>query len=202
MGAGGGSVERWSFRLNLSDPAGSATLDEGLATDMFADCKAWAAAETGIWLGSSLDTLKLARIGPNGLYREDAIVDEFPAVQFAGGTTLSFPFQVALAISLDTGQRGPRKRGRVYLPTPSVGLETDGQFGASSAEGFRNRFATFLNNLNNAGGLDANAPNVTIASSFGFNTDVTSIRVGRVLDTQRRRRRSLPEDYTAPAAIS
>jgi hypothetical protein len=32
-------------------------------------------------------------------------------------------------------------------------------------------------------------------------TDITAIRVGHVVDTQRRRRRSLSESYTAPIAL-
>jgi hypothetical protein len=200
LGAAQGSTERWSFRLNLSRPPSAEALAD-IGADMSADAKLWVGAEAGICGLATLDSVKLARINELGQYSEDAFIDEFAPIPFFGPLAFEFPFQVALVVSLDTGQRGPSRRGRVYLPAPVVTLENDGQFQAAQALAIRDRFGAFLNNLNNAGGVDAGAPRVTIASIKGFNTDVTSCRVGRVLDTQRRRRRSLPEDYSAPLAV-
>lgn len=197
-----GSPERWSIRLNFSDPL---NFSDGTAfhNGVVADVKLWAGLEVGLWSGSRVSLVKSAVIGTNGLYTGEPFIDEFTPVPFGGTASVpSFPFQVSLCMSLQTGQRGPRKRGRVYLPTPLVTLEPDGQFQAAQAIAIRDRFATFLNNLNNHTGPDAQAPEVVIASSKGLNTIVNGVRVGRVLDTMRSRRRSLPEDYTALAAVS
>lgn len=202
IGAIVGSPERWSIRLNFSDPTNFAD-GSNFHNGVVADVKLWASLETGLWIGSRVSQVKSAVIGTNGLYTGEPFVDDFAPVPFAGSAQVPlFPFQVSLCMSLQTGQRGPRKRGRVYLPTPMVTLEPDGQFQAGQATAIRDRFATFLNNLNNHTGPDANAPEVVIASSKGLNTVVNGVRVGRVLDTMRSRRRSLPEDYTALAAVS
>jgi hypothetical protein len=205
IAAAAGSVERWSFRLNMSDPDSLTSGSDGYFDDLVADCKAYVTAEVNVWNGAGLDEVKLAFIGPPpagstslGVYTKDARVANFPRVPFGGqGSVSLFPNQVALAISLGTGQRGRSKRGRIYLPMPQVSLESDGQFLAVQADGIRNRFVTFVNNLNNGPGFSNPEPRVTIASQSGANTDVTQVRVGRVLDTIRSRRRSLPEAYNA-----
>ena len=198
-----GSVERWSCRLNMSDPAPATSASSTYLEDIVADCKAWVSAESAVWQGAGLDQVKVAYIGPLGTYRKDAFVSDFPPVRFTGaGNIPKFPYQVACAVSLETGQRGGSKRGRIYLPVPIVSMEGDGQFTLLDATGIRDRFGVFVNNLNNGPGVTAPEPRVTIASVKGFNTDVTSVRVGRVLDTVRRRRRSLPEAYTASVAVT
>jgi hypothetical protein len=90
----------------------------------------------------------------------------------------------------------------VFLPAPQLAvLSGTGLADAIAIAGVRDAFATLVANLNNAAGLDANVSKVTIASSKGFNTDVTGIRVGRALDTIRSRRTSLDEKYTDLAPV-
>jgi hypothetical protein len=71
------------------------------------------------------------------------------------------------------------------------------------AEQVRGSAQTLLNALNNNPQLDvAYNARVVVASTKGFNTPVTSVRVGRVVDVIRSRRSSIPEAYTAPLAVS
>jgi hypothetical protein len=200
-GAGGAPVgEEWSFRLNLSAPLGGPPVED-LIDDMTADLAAFhARAGTGINPRAVLREVKLALIGPLGLY------DGNPAVRFvdvAGGRAVAtYPPQVALAVSLDTGVRGPSRRGRIYLPAPTFALDDNFLISAIDALGCAESTALLITNLNNAPGADpVGSPKVTIASTKGFNTDVTSVRCGRVLDTMRSRRTSLPELYSADQAV-
>ena len=119
------------------------------------------------------------------------LVGDAMAGTATGGTTVSLPFEVACALTLQTDTRGPRGRGRCYLPP-------------------------FATNVMAAGGVFANAIVTGVGASVGVFFDavtvanpgiipvvvskravqlhpVTSILVGRVPDSQRRRRRSQDE---------
>jgi hypothetical protein len=108
-----------------------------------------------------------------------------------GGTTVSLPFEVACALTFQSDTRGARGRGRAYMPP-------------------------FASNVMSAGGVFNNAISTAYGASMGVVFDavtaenpgivpvvvskravqlhpVTSILVGRVPDSQRRRRRSQDE---------
>ncbi len=192
--------EEFSYRLNLSRALGGPPVED-LVDDMAADLSAFhARVTTGINSRNVLTEVKLAKIGPLGLYDGDAALRE---VNVPGGANAVFhPPQVSLAVSLLTGVRGPSRRGRIFLPGPAFQLTADYLISEPDALGCANSAAQLLRDLNNAAGVDPfNSPKVTIASTKGFNTDVTAVRVGRVLDTIRSRRTSLPERYPAEVAV-
>jgi hypothetical protein len=62
--------------------------------------------------------------------------------------------------------------------------------------------ASFLNALGNEPGIDVLGLTPVVASTKGYNSIVTGVRVGRVLDTIRSRRASLPENYGATVDVS
>jgi hypothetical protein len=191
--------EEFSYRLNLSRPLGGAPVED-LVDDMAADISAYhARVTTGVNSRNVLTEVKLAKIRPDGLYDGNAAVR---FVNIPGGANAVFhPPQVALAVSLLTGVRGPSRRGRIFLPGPAFQLTAEFMISENDAAGCALSTAQLLRDLNNAPGADpANSPKVTIASLKGFNTDVTQVRVGRVLDTIRSRRTSLPERYV-PAVV-
>jgi hypothetical protein len=191
-------VERFSFRLNLSDPSANsnANFSQGACDDMAADTAAFfgagALAIPSVWV---LKEVKLARIGPLGKYLE---APKFTVLDKRGGGTAAVAQapQVALAITLDSERRGPTGRGRFYLPAPQFGINP--QFGGIDASNITivsDAVKVYLNNINNAAGVDGFASKVTVASSKGYNSDVTKIRVGRAFDTIRSRRTDLTENY-------
>jgi hypothetical protein len=162
------------------------------------DLTAWfdrAASRIGNWC--TMDEIKWARIGPDGKYVGDAVV---VPVNVIGGTNAAspnpqYPHQISWTVSLGTGERGRSKRGRLYQPAPFTSSLAGGLAPASDCLEVGNSFAQLVADLNNWPGIDENEPEVVIASSKGFNTKVTEIRVGRALDTIRSRRRSIPESY-------
>ncbi len=196
----GGTGEGFAYRLNLSAPIGVRAVED-LVDNMAADVVAFhGRATSGIGAASVLTEVKLAKIGPDGLYRGDA------AVRFVnqpgGGSGLRYPPQVSLAVSLLTGVRGPSRRGRIFLPSPVWGLANDFLIAEADARGVATSVAQLLRDLNNAEGFDPpQSPLVTIASTKGFNTDVTAVQCGRVLDTIRSRRTSLEERYPAEIGL-
>ncbi len=195
-------LEEFSYGLNLSRPLGLDGVGN-LIDDVVADVTAFhGSVAAAIWNGAIVREVKLAAIGADGRYISEAAIAEVNIPGGMGGAAPQNPFQVALAISLGTGQRGASKRGRFFLPTPNVGVGSNGLISVGAADQVRNAAQTFLNNLNNWPGLESNSPKVTIASIKGFNTDVTEVRVGRALDTIRSRRGGLPEAYTVPVPVN
>ena len=124
----------------------------------------------------------------------------------------SLPPQVALCVSLWSGQRfGRGNRGRLYLPTPSASVGDSGLVDAGAVGFLRNVMARLLQDLTSAMQAAPNLGDVVpvIVSAGGTGTTpappitraIEQIAVGRVLDTQRRRRRSL-EEYPVYATIA
>lgn len=203
-GPGGNVLERWAWRLNMSDPTSQleVSLSQGRCDDYAADISAFhLRIGTGINSFCRLKEVKLARIGTNGKYLAAPFIT---AVDVTGGAAVAMqrPPQVALAVSLGSNLRGPRGRGRFYLPAPTQTLGTDLLISANDQEQLRLSLVTLFANLNDFPGSALQEPRVTIASSRGVNSDVTSFRVGRALDTIRTRREDLVESYSAPTVVS
>jgi hypothetical protein len=185
--------EEWVFRLNAT--AGG-TVNQATATSLATLFGTHLAPRIGTH--ARLTEVKVVRIGAGGLYDGPMhLVDvNVPGTDASG---VVYPYQISHAISLGTGVRGSRYRGRFYMPAPKYAVDSnEGTLTAGQADQMRTSVAAFLNAVNALPEVDR----VVIASSHGFNTPVSEVRVGRVLDTIRTRRRSLPEAYTGPTQLA
>lgn len=189
-------VEEWSFRLNLApdvSPDDPQTLLNASQT-AFTTHLAPRLRPT-----ARLTRIKLADITAAGLYAGDPAVKD---VDVPGTATTSnhMPLSVALAISLTTPRRGATGRGRIFMPAPSVGTinATDGTMEATFAQAWATAAASFLGAINGPAGFG----NVVVASSKGYLTNVTGVRVGRVPDVIRSRRTKVPESYGAIVTVT
>lgn len=196
--------ETFSYRVNLSlANALDTPFTPARAADYAADCVLFHGdSRMGISAVSRLREVKLARIGADGKYLENPLI---VATDTPGGSPagLQHAPQVAWCMSLGTDRRGASGRGRFYIPTPTALVNSaDGLVEATPTTNATAGLQAFLNNLNNQAGVDGSAPKVTVSSVKGFNSDVTSCRVGRVLDTIRSRRQALQELYAAPLPVS
>lgn len=195
-------AEEFSFGINMTAVGfdAAAFADDNVA-DLAGDVSAFfSRPETGIRSAAVLTEVKLAAIGEDGRYtRDPAIV----AVNVPGGGAGggSYPPQISLAVSLVTDQRGPRGKGRFYLPMPNIPLGGDGRLSLAAVETVRGSAQTFLNDLNNSPGTDLQDRRVCVASTFGSNYEVTGVRVGRALDTIRSRRGKIDESYTEAVPV-
>lgn len=139
---------------------------------------------------------KLAVVGTDGRYPEgvEAILWE-PESPLGGTGGTNMPPQVTLAVTLETGvSRGRASRGRMYLPPTSLFPGTDGRLTVAQAENVAVAAASMLDDVTDLMG----AP-VLVMSNIGqgVSRSVEAVSVGRVLDTQRRRRRSIDELRTS-----
>ena len=144
---------------------------------------------------ANITTIKLNEIGPDGRYvNPETVLEEIEGGLVGVADSVIYPPQVALVVSLDTAiRRGRAHAGRFYLPLPGSPLLSSGTLSAADQLSYVTQATSFVEQLN-----DAMQPwQVGVVSDIGPGAQqrVTSLRVGRVLDTMRSRRRSLDEAY-------
>jgi hypothetical protein len=113
------------------------------------------------------------------------------------GSGKSLPYEVATAVSFHTEQRGPRGRGRCYLPPmTTTTLNTNGgTYATNQVTAAANIFAGWFTSV--IAGADDLLP-LVVSQRGLFLNPITEITVGIVPDSQRRRRWSQLE---APVSV-
>ncbi len=112
------------------------------------------------------------------------------------------PAQTAMVTSLRTATAGPRGRGRLYWPAVGVAIGTDLRVSSTNVGNMLNNMKSYLLALATA--LQSGFTGIPFAPAVRSVTSHTTphlirLQVGDVLDTQRRRRDALPEQYQAVA---
>lgn len=214
----GGGVEQFQWKMDWGNPGADPTMDEA-AAQAFADsaasifAAAWVAS-LGV-LGSIAavvaSDVKYTEVGAvpwtqtvaDGADGEggDAAQD-FPTAWHAYPTAtrptgtggVALPYEVALAVTLQTDTRGPRGRGRLYLPPMGVNSMITGGIFAANTVSVAGEFIQKLADDMKA----AHTPLVPVVVSQRAKQlhEITSILTGRVPDSQRRRRRAQSEAPT------
>ena len=98
----------------------------------------------------------------------------------------------ALVVSLHTGGRGGRARGRLYLPNAGEGPTVDGLIGSSTQTSASGAVKNAILALR---AVDGWFPGV-VSTTGGVWSSITSLRVGDEWDHQNRRREGRRETYT------
>jgi hypothetical protein len=111
--------------------------------------------------------------------------------QVIGGQSgACLPYEVACAVTLQTNKRGPSGRGRFYLPPFGINsMAAGGVYITAGIQATLNGCATWLE------AIKANTPYVPVVVSprqLVLN-EIVSVDIGKVPDSQRRRRRSQDE---------
>jgi hypothetical protein len=118
-----------------------------------------------------------------------------------GGDNTVLPLQVAQVLSWQANVLGRKGRGRIYIPAIAAagglgahGLAAPGYITACGAAGVS--FIQALTYTSIVGTTAQVAPIITGKPYTNFGR-IKEVRVGQVFDTQRRRRRQLPENFVA-----
>lgn len=140
-------------------------------------------------------------IDANGRMEGNPRIVEFdPATVLDGIGGITRPPQVALCVTLEADNRGPARFGRFYLPGPAVALGSDSLISQADATAMATTVRTFLYAVRDSIDIPQTLARARMVntSAVGTGTEqyVTKIKVGRVLDTIRRRRFQLVEGYS------
>lgn len=203
--------EIWSCNISIGPPTGTFLTQPELPAVANAMFPHWVTLFNAITTTQvRLDKVRIANVGPDGKVPRDvagAFVqgDSTAAPARVGGGTGKVPFQVSLALSLTTAFSGPTGRGRIFVPCPLFTVGGQGQLVTATVAVVAGATRTFVNSINasmvnNGGGrvCIASGGSPTKALAPGLRP-VTGVRVGTVLDTQRRRRNALVETYSSLA---
>lgn len=215
-------AEQWQFGLRGLGVTGAANENQTIALALAPIVENWwrgtgytAGTDKVSWLDSSkLEELKVATIDLDGTYVDSTVSYShfyLPAIAGTYTTWSGWMPQASTCVTLTTGvPRGLASHGRIYLPpNDQMATGTDGRITAASALIVANNIKKFINNLN----ADPNfGPVMVMSKGHGVKVDVptrkrwewtypnagtsaavTGTRVGRVVDTMRRRRRQLVE---------
>lgn len=190
--------EQWSCGFRMWKAAGSTPADAtALLVPISAAIATYHQGNTTLISGAAkLSYVKVNAIGTDGKYIGQGTTEALYADAGGAGPNIPpHPNQVALAISLVTGySRGPAHRGRFYMPLPMFAVAADGLISDEDRDYARAAAQTLRTSVNSNASSHVMVVMSRKAGAPGHRA-VTGIEVGRALDTQRRRRRSLVEDY-------
>lgn len=187
-----GPADFWSCGLRFS---GSALPTQAMANSCATIIDTWWKTTTSHMPTShTLDWVKVAPILADGTYPPTEIAYNgvlTGARNGADATGVHAP-QVCIVVSTTTAMpRGLAHIGRFYLPGPGVTLTSTGGIDATSAAEMLGTLRTMILGLNGVTDMGS----ATVMSKLGPAHTITGLRMGLVLDTQRRRRAQIPENY-------
>lgn len=194
-----GIIIDWSWGLHVSSVTGNAAVMAAAAATAFAQ----------YWNGVPAGTNAVKTLYDLATLVDDVVVDELQSdnvhnfqqattvINLGGtGTGEPLPPNVAVVGSKTSDFPTRRGRGRCYFPPPTVDVMNSGRLTSGARDIFAEGFKNFMTSLSTADG-GAYTPVIVhpdfIPSAF---TPFNQIKVGDVLDTQRRRRQGLKETYT------
>ena len=176
--------ESWSFGIHTT---GTATVDEaqtawGLAVAAFGNAT---------YLGDlppEVEFIEITTAELNQATGTQITRRADPRSEVGTSAADGLPCQITPVVSLRTNQATRAGRGRFYAPSPAVDTQVQGRMGATAqghlADAAEDMFASLVG--------DGLTPVLYSRTTFTTN-QITSLDVGDVLDTQRRRRSKLVE---------
>lgn len=206
-------AEEWSTGFSMGETDADATMPDQALADFIRD--KW--REFMIKPTSSISAVyeatlvKVSSVGMDGKSNAaDTVFAGFPVVT-KGVNGERFPAQIALvATLLGVPARGVASKGRMYLPGVYSGVGLDGKIATQTSLDLATNLRQFLFDIAAYEGT----PNVPMLASPGSvnkdgtpkmggsgakNSQIIAVKVGNVLDTQRRRRNGLSEAYQTVA---
>lgn len=200
-----GTDEIGSFGFHMALPSGDISVSNylGTGTNITAIAQAcldfWNTNANDIPSGWGLSSTKIALIEADGKYNPVA-----PAYEFIHENPVPGPTPVASAPQLSAvvtltsiRPRDPGRYNRFYVPTTAASngpYKIQPTATASLAETTVDMLQEITTVMQQT--IPNIRPAVMSASGSGFNTSVETVRVGDVIDTQRRRRNKVAETYT------
>lgn len=184
-----------SVRAHWTNSGGITTM-EGYLNEMSPNLKTWfIGANSGMASIATLDFVKANQINAAGHYVDPVTHVRFYPAGTVGGAAPTAPQFTSVVWSWETPiVRGKAAKGRIYPPNFTG---TSPEFaGALNAQQQQNNLTSALALLAVIANRDASWITPAIYSeSSGEHQDITGVRVGNVMDVQRRRKNAYVENY-------
>lgn len=201
--AGGMDIWSCSFHLGSADDERSAELvlaDVLTVSDEITDAikTLVSATETNVPSDVKLTDTKFAGFNTTGAQVGESVTVVSLAQGATGGPYIPQASVVVGLVNTDRA-KDPGRYNRFYLPTSQYAF---GQFRMSTTEqsAYLGAAQDFVQSLIDIGATVSPSVIVPIVASSkavaGSSSAVDAVRVGKTIDTQRRRRNSIPEEYT------
>lgn len=199
------NLDVWNMVWNLNpgtlnfDTYGQAVADivrDAVQTHLFSG-----ACAAGFYVGTTFNGVNLYNIPDTGHATGLVNSPSDPAVYHGTGDQ-ALPTECAVCVSLNTGKPGRSYAGRSYLPGISASvLDVNGYVAHGAAVAFATAVADCF------GDIDSSHPDpvlgdptvCVLSTKLGVLTGISSVRVGNIMDVQRRRRNGQPEGYVIEA---
>lgn len=203
----GGGVEQFQFKIDLGRPGDDPDLDEVQCLALATQLAGIFLAKNATWFANLAADVKFTEVGCVMMEATSATAADgsggnaaqrfatqwhpyIVGLEPAGTQATSLPYEVALAISLQTDHRGPSGRGRFYLPPLAVqSMAAGGLFSNGTITNILNGIVPWIEEINSATAWDV----LVVSPRRLILNNVTSVNAGHVPDSQRRRRRSQDE---------
>lgn len=191
--------EVWSVGLTFM----GSSLAPITVIDGQADLEAWADDLQGAITGSALGAMRNCMGGHTSItgirtqFKTGTALTLQSTVQttaVAGTGTSFLPYQNCLVISLLGNTPGASHRGRIYWPLTGTGTDSNGK--VSLAPTVSTAFRSLLGTIVTAASSYADLRPAIYSPTYDTLTPVSTVRVGNVADTQRRRRDNQVESYS------
>jgi len=201
-------LEVWSTSFFMGGGGFGVTAPTQAAVDAIATAWQTFFTATGSLVSNlfKTDVVKLAIIDEDGTTVPGSPVYHYYTTPISGASAASaWPPQCTLAATLTTAKpRGFGSKGRMYLPGMTTSIDSSGKIPSTNQANIANTFQTFMNTV--IGHTDIPYPVIVnsreVAGIPGHAAaffPVTGIKIGNVIDTQRRRRNGLVETYESRA---
>jgi hypothetical protein len=203
--------EEWSTGFFMGHEGSDATKIEQAGADLIRDAWVTFFSHMNSYINTTykFTQVKTALIDANGFTVDGSQVYSYPTGTVSGNTgTNTLPPQCSLVATLLSDRpRGRASKGRMYLPGISAGIQSaSGKLFATDVDSIATNLKTFFDAL--TGAIDIPDQLILAAKGVGVtpaltaqNDYVETIRVGDVVDTQRRRRNGLVETYTSKVLL-
>lgn len=205
------AVERWENHIRFSFPGTPAqpslTLLGNLNTEMV-NFYAGTAPYTnqGICRFTRYTGCKVSWVGVDGKLKPGSLVQvatnttPTPGAESGAATAHMFPQNTIAVTFLTAIPRGRASKGRVF-PAPVCNiLQSSGQISSGIRDLIAAQWALLLTRVNALS--EIGSAQVMSREGTGLSANIVNTRVGMVVDTQRRRRRSLVETPFATSAVT
>lgn len=150
-----------------------------------------------------LQWVKMAAVGTNGKYL-GAPVEHIYSTARSGSNTKGFIPSTAVVYTLVADKfKDPGKYNRFYLPTTPPTASNGHKLTSAETEDRATSLANIVNDINAALAVEFSGLRVRIVSQkTNIYRQVSSVRVGDIIDVQRRRRNALRESYNEHAVTT